>query len=72
MKKEPGQAVEGTVTDDLPNDLYKVELDNGSTVVAHVGPQMRLKFTRIRPGERVRVELSTYDHSRGRIVNRYK
>ena len=63
---------EGTVEEDLPNDMYRIRLANGAAVVAHIGSSMRMKFTRIRPGERVLVELTTYDHSRGRIVRRVK
>lgn len=56
----------------LPNAMFKVELDNGHIVLAHVSGKMRMHFIRILPGDRVTVELSPYDLSRGRIVYRYK
>lgn len=56
----------------LPNAMFKVELDNGHVVLAHVSGKMRMHFIRILPGDRVTVELSPYDLSRGRIVYRYK
>lgn len=67
-KPEPEQ--DGTVIEAMPNEMYSVELENGIRIVAHIAPQMRMKHTRVRPGERVRVQITTYDHSRGRITQR--
>ena len=65
-------AVSGTVAESMPNALFRVRLDNGHKVVAHVSGTMRLRYVRIAPGDKVTVELSPYDLSRGRIVYRYK
>jgi translation initiation factor IF-1 len=64
--------VEGTVRLALPNTMFRVELEDGRTVLAHIGGKMRKHFIRILPGDRVIVELSIYDLDRGRIVYRYK
>jgi len=72
MGKEETIQVEGKVLETLPNTLFKVELDNGHKVLAHVSGKMRKHFIRILPGDRVTVELSPYDLSRGRIIYRYK
>jgi translation initiation factor IF-1 len=72
MAKEETIVVEGKVLETLPNTLFKVELENGHQVLAHVSGKMRKHFIRILPGDRVTVELSPYDLSRGRIVYRYK
>jgi len=64
--------VEGTVIEPLPNAMFRVELDNGHVVLAHISGKMRMHFIRIIPGDRVTVELSPYDLSRGRIVYRKK
>ena len=63
---------EGTIIEALPNAFFRVELDNGHRVLAHVSGKMRMHFIRILAGDRVMVELSPYDLSRGRIVYRYK
>ncbi|MCX5673108.1 MAG: translation initiation factor IF-1 [Planctomycetota bacterium] len=62
--------VEGKVTEALPNAVFRVELDNGHKVLAHVSGRMRMHFIRILPGDQVTVELSPYDLSKGRIVYR--
>ena len=62
--------VEGTVTEALPNARFKIELEDGSQVVAHVSASLRLGIGRILPGDRVRVALSRFDRSRGRIMHR--
>jgi len=62
--------VEGTVIEALPNAMFRVELDNGHRVLAHISGKIRLNFIRILPGDRVRLELSPYDLTRGRIVRR--
>jgi translation initiation factor IF-1 len=72
MPKEETIQVEGRVIEPLPNALFRVELENGHRVLAHVSGKMRMHFIRILPGDRVTVELSPYDLSRGRIVYRYK
>ena len=72
MAKEEAIEVEGTVLEPLPNAMFRVELDNGHRVLAHVSGKMRKFFIRILPGDRVTVELSPYDLTRGRIVYRYK
>ncbi len=63
---------EGTITETLPNAMFRVELDNGHKVLAHVSGKMRMSYIKILPGDRVLLELSPYDLSRGRIVWRYK
>jgi len=71
-KKEEAIEVTGTVVETLPNAMFKVELENKHTVLAHVSGKMRKYFIRILPGDRVKLELSPYDLTRGRIVYRYK
>jgi len=72
MPKEETIEVEGTVKEALPNATFKVVLDNGQVGIAHVSGRMRVHFIRIVPGDRVKVELSPYDPTRGRIVYRIK
>ena len=72
MSKEEGIQVEGTVIEPLPNAMFRVELENGHKVLAHISGKMRMHFIRILPGDKVTVELSPYDLARGRIVYRYK
>jgi translation initiation factor IF-1 len=72
MAKEELIEVEGEIIEALPNAMFRVKLDNGHTVLAHVCGKMRMHFIRILPGDRVKVELSPYDLSRGRITYRYK
>jgi translation initiation factor IF-1 len=64
--------VQGTVVQNLPNATFKVEIDGGLEVLAHVSGKMRMRYIRILPGDRVDLELSTYDPTRGRIVWRYR
>lgn len=71
-KKEEAIEVEGVVAESLPNTMFRVELENGHQVLAHISGKMRKHFIRILPGDRVRVELSPYDLERGRIVYRLK
>ncbi len=71
-KKKDVIEVEGTVTDSLPNAMFNVELKNGHKILAHVSGKIRMNFIRILPGDRVLVELSPYDLTRGRITYRYK
>ncbi|MBI2845968.1 MAG: translation initiation factor IF-1 [Chloroflexi bacterium] len=63
---------EGTVTEALPNAMFRVKLDSGHTVLAHISGKMRIYYIRIALGDRVRVELSPYDLTRGRITYRHK
>ncbi|MEW6274923.1 MAG: translation initiation factor IF-1 [Bacillota bacterium] len=72
MSKHDVIEVEGTVIEPLPNAMFRVELDNGHKVLAHVSGKIRMNFIRILAGDRVMVELSPYDLTRGRIVYRYK
>ena len=72
MAKEEGISVEGIVIESLPNAMFRVELENGHVMLAHVSGKMRMHFIRILPGDRVALELSPYDLSRGRITYRYK
>jgi len=68
--KEKGIVLEGTVEEALPNAMFRVKLDTGHEVLAHVSGKIRVHFIRILPGDRVKVELSPYDLTRGRIIYR--
>ncbi len=70
--KEEAIEVEGTVVEPLPNAKFRVELENGHKVLAHVSGKMRMNYIKILPGDKVTVELSPYDLSRGRITYRHK
>jgi len=70
MPKQDVIELEGTVVESLPNAMFRVELDNGHKVLAHISGKMRMHFIRILPGDKVTVELSPYDLSRGRITYR--
>ena len=72
MAKEDAIEVEGTIVEPLPNAMFQVELDNGHRVLAHISGKMRMHYIKILPGDKVRVEMSPYDLSKGRIVFRYK
>ncbi len=72
MPKGEGIEVEGTVVEPLPNAMFRVELPNGHKVLAHVSGKMRLHYIKILPGDKVIVELSPYDLTRGRIIYRSK
>jgi translation initiation factor IF-1 len=72
MAKEQAIKVDGTILETLPNATFRVELENGHKVLAHVSGKMRMHFIKILPGDKVTVELSPYDLTRGRIVYRYK
>jgi translation initiation factor IF-1 len=71
MPKKEAIEVEGTVLESLPNAMFRVELPNGHKVLAHVSGKIRLHYIRILPGDRVLIELSPYDLSRGRITYRF-
>ena len=72
MPKEELIETEGTVVESLPNAMFRVQLENGHMVLAHVSGKMRMHFIRILPGDKVKLELSPYDLSRGRITFRVK
>jgi translation initiation factor IF-1 len=72
VAKKDAIEVEGTVVEPLPNAMFAIELENGHRVLAHISGKLRMNFIRILPGDRVRVELSPYDLSRGRITYRLK
>ena len=70
--KEESIEVEGTVIEPLPNAMFRVEIPGGHRVLAHIGGRMRMNYIKVLPGDRVLVELSPYDLSRGRIIFRYR
>ncbi len=70
MPKEEAIQVEGTIIEPLPNAMFRVELENGHKVLAHISGKMRMHFIKILPGDKVTVELSPYDLTRGRVVFR--
>jgi translation initiation factor IF-1 len=72
MAKEEAIEIQGTVIEPLPNAMFRVELENGLKVLAHISGKMRMHFIRILPGDKVKVELSPYDLTRGRITYRIK
>ena len=72
MPKEETIEIGGTVVEPLPNAMFRVELENGMKVLAHVSGKIRMHFIRILPGDKVTVELSPYDLTRGRITYRFK
>ena len=71
MSKKEAIKVEGKVLETLPNAMFRVELENGHVIIAHVSGKMRMHFIRILSGDKVTVEMSPYDLSKGRIVMRY-
>ncbi|MEE8555001.1 MAG: translation initiation factor IF-1 [bacterium] len=72
MAKEQSIEVEGTVVESLPNAMFRVELTNGHKILAHISGKMRMHYIRILPGDKVSVEMSPYDLTRGRITYRAK
>lgn len=72
MPKEEPIKMDGVVVETLPNASFQVKLDQGHVVLAHISGRMRMNFIKILPGDRVTIELSPYDLSRGRIIYRYK
>jgi translation initiation factor IF-1 len=70
--KEDAIVLEGMILESLPNAMFRVELENGHKVLAHISGKMRMHYIRILPGDKVQVELTPYDLSRGRITYRYK
>ena len=72
MAKEESIEIEGVILDALPNALFKVKLENGLEVLAHVSGKIRMHYIRILPGDKVKVQISPYDITKGRITYRYK
>jgi translation initiation factor IF-1 len=72
MTKEEKIIAEGSVTEALPNTTFRVELDEGKTILCHLAGKMRLHYVKVLPGDKVKVELTPYDESRGRIIYRFK
>ena len=72
MAKEDAIEVDGVVQEALPNAMFKVELENGHEILAHISGKMRMHYIKILPGDKVTVELSVYDLNRGRITYRFK
>ena len=72
MSKSDVIEIEGKVVEKLPNAMFKVELENGHIVLAHISGKLRMNYIRIRPGDKVTLELSPYDLSKGRIIWRDK
>ncbi|MEP0713138.1 MAG: translation initiation factor IF-1 [Algoriphagus sp.] len=72
MDKQTSIEQDGTIKEALSNAMFKVELENGHQLIAHISGKMRMNYIKILPGDRVKLELSPYDLSKGRIVYRYK
>ena len=72
MPKQSAIDQEGVIVETLPNAMFKVELENGHVIIAHISGKMRMNYIKILPGDRVKVEMSPYDLSKGRISFRYK
>ena len=71
MAKEPNIEVDGSIVETLPNAMFRVVLDNGHEVLAHVSGKMRMHYIKLLPGDKVKIEMSPYDLSKGRITYRY-
>ena len=72
MAKQKSIEQDGTITEALSNAMFKVELSNGHEVIAHISGRMRMRYIKILPGDKVKLEMSPYDLTKGRIVYRYK
>ena len=72
MAKEPNIEVDGVILETLPNAMFRVRLDNGHELIAHISGKMRMNYIKILPNDKVKLELSPYDLSKGRITYRYK
>lgn len=72
MEKKEKNEVEGVVVESLPNAMFRVKINNQETVLCHLAGKMRIHYIKVMPGDKVRVELTPYDKTRGRIVYRYK
>ena len=71
MAKEPNIEIDGSILEALPNAMFRVKLDNGHTVLAHVSGKMRMHYIKLLPDDKVKLELTPYDLSKGRIIFRY-
>jgi len=72
MAKQPSIEQDGTITEALSNAMFRVELENGHVITAHISGKMRMHYIKLLPGDKVRIEMSPYDLSKGRITFRYK
>ena len=72
MPKQSAIEQEGVIVETLPNAMFKVELENGHVIIAHISGKMRMHYIKILPGDKVKVEMSPYDLTKGRIAFRYK
>jgi len=72
MSKNDAITAEGVITDSLPNAMFRVKLENGHEILAHISGKMRMNFIKILPGDKVTVEISVYDLAKGRITYRHK
>ncbi len=72
MPKQSAIEQEGVIVETLPNAMFKVELENGHVIIAHISGKMRMNYIKILPGDKVKVEMSPYDLTKGRISFRYK
>ena len=72
MAKQSSIEIDGTVSESLGNAMFKVELENGHIILAHISGKMRMHYIKILPGDKVRMEMSPYDLTKGRIIFRYK
>jgi len=72
MTKQPSIEIDGTILEALSNAMFRVELENGHVITAHISGKMRMHYIRILPGDKVRLEMSPYDLTKGRIIYRYK
>ena len=72
MAKQPSIEQDGTITEALSNAMFRVQLENGHEIIAHISGKMRMHYIKILPGDKVKVEMSPYDLSKGRITYRYK
>ncbi|HOK38844.1 MAG: translation initiation factor IF-1 [Bacteroidales bacterium] len=72
MAKQPSIEIDGTILEALSNAMFRVELENGHVITAHISGKMRMHYIRILPGDKVRLEMSPYDLTKGRIIYRYK
>ncbi|HOZ29715.1 MAG: translation initiation factor IF-1 [Bacteroidales bacterium] len=72
MAKQPSIELDGTIIEALSNAMFRVELENGHVIIAHISGKMRMHYIRILPGDKVRLEMSPYDLTKGRITYRYK
>lgn len=72
MAKQPAIEQDGTITEALSNATFRAELENGHEIIAHISGKMRMNYIKILPGDRVKVEMSPYDLTKGRITYRYK